>query len=430
MKIGQIFRYPTPKDREREDIDGFPNFSFHTDFPDGNFVMMESGINPIGKCKHEGVSRTPAILTSSSPHKTGSLDTPWQDFYNVAKGHIRYFGDNKSPDLKPEEKTGNKALLNQFEIHNSNDPEIRKHACPIIFFKRVPINNKVKGYVEFNGFGVITNAERVVQYRRKTNSDFVNYCFDFAVLDMSAENEGFNWEWINSRRDKSVSIEETLSKAPSAWKEWIKKGNKALGGLRRNVSKLNVLSTSEQKPETGSRELKTLEEIYDFYSEPASSKKRFENLASIVTEHLIRKSATYKSGWITRGSGDSGIDFIGRMDVGSGFGSAKVIVLGQAKCERLNSPTGGTHIARTVAKLKRGWLGVYVTTSYFSDKVQIEILEDKYPILLINGKRLSQEVNEIIFDQGYRNVKEYLEDIDSRYEGAIKYRDPEEILFD
>lgn len=80
--------------------------------------------------------------------------------------------------------------------------------------------------------------------------------------------------------------------------------------------------------------------------------------------------------------------------------------------------------------MKRGWLGVYVTTSYFSDKVQIEILEDKYPLLLINGRILSQEVNEIILEQGYKNVKEYLEDIDKRYEGAIKFRDPEEILFD
>ena len=56
------------------------------------------------------------------------------------------------------------------------------------------------------------------------------------------------------------------------------------------------------------------------------------------------------------------------MDIGLGFGNAKVIVLGQAKCESLNTPTSGTHIARTFAKLKKGWLGVYVTTSYFTWK--------------------------------------------------------------
>ena len=70
------------------------------------------------------------------------------------------------------------------------------------------------------------------------------------------------------------------------------------------------------------------------------------------------------------------------------------------------------------------------TTSYFSDKVQIEILEDKYPLLLINGKKLAEVVNKIVFNQGYKNVRDYLKKVDLEYEGAIKYRDPEEILFE
>jgi len=427
LKIGQIFRYPKDKVREKPEIDGYPNFSFYTNLPNENLVQLESGINPIGKVLNKGIERTPAIITRSSPHKIGSLDTPWQDIYNIEKGHIRYFGDNKDIG-DPEKKKGNKALLKQFEIHNSSNIDVRRGACPIIFFKSKSIDGKQKGYLEFNGFGIITNAERIVQHNRNTNKDFVNYVFDFAVLDTNLENEYFDWQWINLRRDKNLSIEETLKKAPSSWKKWIRLGNKSIDSLRRNVFKLNVLPTSQQKPEEGSKELKTLKEIYDFYDK---NKLRFENLASIVTEHLIKKSAkNYKAGWITKGSGDSGIDFIGRMDIGTGFGSAKVIVLGQAKCESLNSPTGGNHIARTVAKLKRGWLGVYVTTSYFSDNVQIEILEDKYPLLLINGKKLAELVNEIVFDQGYKNVTEYLKKVDSEYEGLIQYRDPEEILFE
>ena len=390
-------------------------------------VQLESGINPIGKVVNKSIERTPAIITRSSPHKIGSLDTPWQDIYNIEKGHIRYFGDNKDIG-DPEKKKGNKALLKQFEIHNSSNIDVRRGACPIIFFKSKSIDGKQKGYLEFSGFGIITNAERIVQHNSKTNQDFVNYVFDFAVLETNLENEYFDWEWINLRRDKNLSVEETLKKAPSSWKKWIRLGNKSIDSLRRNVFKLNVLPTSQQKPEEGSKELKTLKEIYDFYDK---NKLRFENLAAIVTEYLIKKtSKNYKAGWITKGSGDSGIDFIGRMDIGTGFGSAKVIVLGQAKCESLNSPTGGNHIARTVDKLKRGWLGVYVTTSYFSDPVQIEILEDKYPLLLINGKKLAELVNEIVIKKGYKNVAEYLQKVNSEYEGLIQYRDPEEILFE
>ena len=409
LKIGTIFRYPKEKNRSLEKIDGYPNFSYYTNFPNTNFVLLESGINPIAKVKNNNVYRTPAILTSSSPHKIGSSDTPWQDYYNVSKGHIRYFGDNKD-DNDPESKKGNKALLREFEIHNSSDPKIRKTACPIIFFKRVQIKNKVKGYVEFNGFGVITHAEKIVQFNRKSNRDFVNYRFDFAVLEIIDENEKFEWDWINSRRDKNKSLEDTIKASPNSWRRWIKKGHGDLHNIRRNVLKLQVLSEEEQKPKPSSKEFNTLNKILKFYKSP-SSKKRFENLASIVAEHYLTKTANYKSGWITKGSGDAGIDFIGRMDVGSGFGSAKIIVLGQAKCVEKKG-ADGADVSRTVAKLKRGWLGVFVTTSHFTTNAQIEILEDKYPLLLINGKTLAEEVNEIIYDNGYTDVNKYLSDID------------------
>jgi len=54
-------------------------------------------------------------------------------------------------------------------------------------------------------------------------------------------------------------------------------------------------------------------------------------------------------------------------------------VLGQAKCQVLDRPTHGRDIARTVARLRRGRLGVYVTTSFFSSQTQREVIEDRYP---------------------------------------------------
>ena len=390
---------------------------------------MEKGINPIGEVKHKGVERIPAIITRSSPHKIGSKDTPWKDIYNVEKGHIRYFGDNKD-STDPTKKTGNNILLNQFAIHNSSDSSIRKNACPIIFFNSKVVNGKAKGYVEFNGFGVITNAERIVQHDRQKNSEFVNYRFDFAVLEMKSENENFNWQWINDRRDKGLSLDNSIKNAPESWVKWIEKGNKSIDSLRRNIYKINITTTDEQKPKVGSKEDKTLKEIHKFYSKP-QKKKRFEYLASFITAHIMKKSVhNYKKGWVTKGSSDLGIDFVGRMDIGAEFGNAKIIVLGQAKCEKLDTATGGTHIARLVAKLKRGWLGVYVTTSFFSPNVQQEILEDKYPLLLINGKKLAEEINEIVHDDGYKNLNEFLVKTDSEYEGAIMFRDPEEILLE
>ena len=146
---------------------------------------------------------------------------------------------------------------------------------------------------------------------------------------------------------------------------------------------------------------------------------------------MIKKNNDqYKPGWITKGSGDSGIDFVGRLDVGEGFGKAKLIVLGQAKCEKLDSATGGNHIARTVAKLRRGWIGVYVTTSFFFKPSQIEVIDDKYPLLLINGLMVAESVNEIMLNHGFKNIDSYLREIDADYDGLVRNRDPEEILLD
>ncbi|MDC3171002.1 hypothetical protein OA860_01395 [Prochlorococcus sp. AH-716-E13] len=46
------------------------------------------------------------------------------------------------------------------------------------------------------------------------------------------------------------------------------------------------------------------------------------------------------------------------------------------------------------------------------------------------AKKLAEVVNEIVFEQGYKNLSEYLNKVNSEYEGDIQYRDPEEILFE
>jgi len=53
----------------------------------------------------------------------------------------------------------------------------------------------------------------------------------------------------------------------------------------------------------------------------------------------------------------------------------------------------------------------------------------RYPLLLINGKQLAKEVNEIVHDQGYKSVEEYLKEIDVKYDGEVQNKDPEEILY-
>ena len=428
MRIGEIFRYARPYSPNREVLDGLPNYFHYTYMSGAKMALLESGINPIQKITAEDGVRCPAILISSSPHKIGSPETPWQDVFDPDSGHIRYFGDNKEPGFDPASADGNKVLLEQFVLHTSPDREKRLLACPIVYFKRVTVGGRPKGNVQFQGFGTIAKVERITQFDRKNQRPFTNYAFDFVVFSLSPENEQFDWSWISSRRESQLTSEQSLSMAPRAWQLWVKDGSAAIEKCRRRVVKLLTYTTEEQKPANGSREAKALGDIYSFF---LKKKSRFEVLASTVAARVIRAGGhTYRHGWITPSSSDGGADFIGRVDIGTDLARAKLIVLGQAKCEKLTSPTGGNHIARTVARLKRGWIGVYVTTSYFSEAVQREVLEDKYPIILINGLRLAKEVLGVIHEEGFPGVFAFLEKLDETYDTQVANRDPEEILFE
>ena len=129
-------------------------------------ALLERGINAIAKTKAPDGQRTPAINLRSSHHKSGSSETPWQDFHDPDNGSAVYFGDNKATNKKrPEEITGNKALLEQLILHNSSK-KIRPHVHerPVMCWDFTK-----KGFGKFNGYGIITKAELVTQVDQKQN---------------------------------------------------------------------------------------------------------------------------------------------------------------------------------------------------------------------------------------------------------------------
>lgn len=138
--------------------------------------------------------------------------------------------------------------------------------------------------------------------------------------------------------------------------------------------------------------------------------------------------ARYQEGWLTRAGGDGGLDFVGRLDVGSSGASTPLIVLGQAKCVLPTSSVSAEQVARVVARLQRGWLGVFVTTGSFSRRAQIEVIDDQYPLVMISGRRLAEEVRKMAFASHEGNVEAVLREAVSTYEGAVTSRRPSEVL--
>ena len=430
MKIGDILRYSRVSGVSAVEIDGVTNFWPAVEYPGHPTPQLERGINPIGLVKAVDGTRRPAILIRSSPHKAGSAGTPWQDQFNVDMGYVRYYGDAKVDRHEtPFQAPGNRALgQEQLPLHRGLDMGARKLAAPLLLFRGVPHEGKQGGYVEFQGVGLIERAELVTQLDQSKLRAFTNVRYDFVVASLAQESEEFDWRWINARRDANRALDECMELAPASWRWWIAQGESAVPRVRRSLSRLRTFPASDQRPEADSKQLALLQGVYNYYS---GQKHRFELLAEFVAESLLRRSGVeYMRGWITPPAADGGADFIGRLDVGEGFGRTRIVVLGQAKCERLDAPTGGNHIARTVSRLRRGWIGAYVTTSYFSRRVQSEIIEDEYPILLVNGRHVADAVDRAMFDRGMSNVGSFLDELDKNYEDRVRFRHPSEILLD
>jgi len=85
--VGDVYRYARPYSASDPIRDELPNY-FHCVRTGGEKLpLLEAGINPIRSVKDpNGRSRLPAILISSSPHKIGSEQTPWQDIFDVDHG--------------------------------------------------------------------------------------------------------------------------------------------------------------------------------------------------------------------------------------------------------------------------------------------------------------------------------------------------------
>ncbi|WP_328933499.1 MULTISPECIES: hypothetical protein [unclassified Streptomyces] len=251
IRVGQVYRYATGKDPKPADLGGFPNFHHVTHSPGLKRALLEAGINRMAEVNSPDGPRRPVILIRSSPWKAGTEQTPWHDVFDMDNGHVRYFGDHKvSTTLAPGTTNGNAALLEAFTGHQGHTPDERVRATPLLLFRAVSRNGKPKGYVEFCGLGIIERVERLVQWAGSEHTTFINYVYDIALVDLTAEDDQVSWEWIHARRDETATGAKALELAPHAWREWVKHGNSALprlpGSLRSDLVSGFVMPVRER----------------------------------------------------------------------------------------------------------------------------------------------------------------------------------------
>jgi hypothetical protein len=433
LGVHDRLRYAAGANNVDIEIDGYLNYHYITSPIELGLkkMILESGINQVANVDSQGGTRRPVIALRSSPWKAGGKSNPWHDEFDLDHGYIRYFGDHKVTTAGlPGATSGNRALLEAWQLHAGTTQQARIEAPPILVFRAVSVrvgNRQVhQGYVEFCGAAVIERLEHVVQRDPTTGRSFPNIAVDLAVIEAD-EGDSIDMRWIDDRRRADLDSETALRHAPKSWLKWVKEGRSAIPRIRRRVLSSRVRSKEDQMPPFGSEEDATLQEIYRYFD---GRKHSFEILAARVAAEVLKRSgARYHPGWLTRSGGDGGVDFIGRLDVGTTSANTPVVVLGQAKCISPSSSISPDQVARVVARLRRGWIGVFVTTGSFSNQAQVEVIDDQYPLILVPGRELVEEVQRMAASDFDGDLHKLLDSIVNDYEGAITARRPEEVLW-
>jgi hypothetical protein len=400
IRIGDIFRVPH---RATVEPSNFPSYLKLTRGACAKAADLQKGMFFYASVKEpgQGFGRLPAFIFHSNPHKKDTEGTPWIDVVEPDVGYALFHGDNRRVARSPLEGRGNQKFAEVQHLYF--EPELRAFAPPILVFTQREMSGNRKGYREFSGYGVPVRCTLNTQRERKSGRYFSNLTIELALFHLAKESELFDWAWIDARRNGKLTATQLLRIAPHAWREWVKNGHSAIERCRRNVAR-NAIVRSMEQTLLASSERRILDEVVAYY---ANQKHPFEGLASYVATRIIGHGC--KRGWITKRSGNMGVDFVCRLDVGDPGGRLSrtpLVVLGQAKCQK--SPISAPDLARVVARLQRGWMGAYVTTSVFSEPAQLELAEDKYPLVLINGKRLAQELERATVAEGL-SVRELLD---------------------
>lgn len=432
LRVGDVYRYPRPARAADPELDGYPNY-FHVTASLGGTLpslLLEAGINVPADVTAVDGARRPVISLRSSPSKAGNEVTPWHDEYDLDHGHVRYFGDHKVSTVGfPGATRGNKALLEAWTLHSGKGEADRARAAPILLWRGTPVRGVAKGYLTFCGVAVIERMETVIQRDPQTGRSYPNLSLDLAVLALADADSAdtVDLRWVDDRRDPALGLEDTLRYAPASWRRWVREGRSAIPRVRRRVLTSKVASAADQRPPAGTPDSDLLDQVYKHFD---GRKHAFELLASRIAGSLLARSgARYDPGWLTRSGGDGGVDFVGRLDVGGTSASTPLVVLGQAKCVLPASSISPDEVARVVARLRRGWIGVFVTTGVFSQQAQVEVVDDAYPLLLVPGRVVAEQVRLLAEESHAGNLGAFLTEVSAGYEDAIKSRRPEEILY-
>ena len=341
-------------------------------FVDGKGINNVSGFRPKSRLD---ISNTEIINCAFCVLITNLGELEWPDEINLETGIFTYYGDNRVPgsaiDATPV--GGNKLLQVTYEnLHTSSRDLIKPFLC----FEAV--KTKEGSYMKFLGLaapggqGISSVDDLVAVWKIKDKKRFQNYRSIFTIL-----NEGeISKLWLE---DLVNGIKPHESKyVPTSWSYWVKTG---IYKAMECKSEINPRTKSDQLPASND-EIRILEYLFQNLSD-----REFEYAAAEIVRLL---DPAFKDLLVTQASKDGGRDVIGKYYLGHAGHQIRLSAYVEAKKWKIESSIGVKPMMRLISRLKHRDIGVFITTSFFDQQIQKELIEDGHPVMLISGGDISR----------------------------------------
>lgn len=341
-------------------------------FNDGKGINNVSGFRPKSR---SDINNTEIISCAFCVLITNFGELEWPDQINLETGIFTYYGDNRVPGAAIDSTPvgGNKLLQLTYENLHSNSRDLIN---PFICFEAVKTMEgsymKFLGIAAPGGQGISSVDDLVAVWKIKDKKRFQNYRAIFTIL-----NEGeISKLWLEDLVD---GVKPHKSKyAPASWSYWVKTG---IYNAMECKSEINPRAKFDQLP-TSADEIRILEYLFNNLSD-----REFEYAAAEIVRLL---DPAFKDLFVTQASKDGGRDVIGKYYLGHAGHQIRLSAYIEAKKWKAASSIGVKPMMRLISRLKHRDIGVFITTSFFDQQIQKELIEDGHPVMLISGGDISR----------------------------------------
>ena len=361
LRIDHLYRNTNNWNNPEDEFNIFFRFS------DGKGINNVSGFRPKSAV---GSSDTSIENCSFCVLITNAGEIEWPDELDHETGIFTYYGDNRIPgnSIDATQMGGNRLLQNLFQKLHTN---LREKIQPILCFQSVKLNGK--SYMRFLGLaapgaqGYSAADDLVAVWKIRDSLRFQNYKSTFTIL----KEETISKAWLEDIVC-GVASEES-EHCPSSWKYWISTG---IYRALECENELKIRSKKSQLPQNKDEEALLGNILVNF------TEREFEYASAEIVGLLDR---SFRDLYVTRGVRDGGRDVIGKYYLGHAGHQIRLQAIVEAKKWKLTSSVGVKPVMRLISRLKHNDIGVFITTSYFDQQIQRELIEDGHHIMLISG---------------------------------------------